>query len=56
MQNNGKELEFAIPEMINYGIAVKGIENKKSKFLPVRVTLEDDREPNISLGEDSVEF
>ena len=56
MQNNGKKLDFAIPEMVNYGIAVKGIKDKNSIFLPIRISLEDNSEPNVSLGEDSVDF
>jgi len=56
MQNNGRKLAFAIPEIINYKIAVKGIKDKKSIFLPIRITLEDNSEPNLSLGEESVDF
>ena len=40
MQGNGKHLDFAIPKKVNYGVAVKGIADKESIFLPVRVNLE----------------
>ena len=56
MQNNGKNTALAIPEMVNYGIAVKGIKDNNSIFLPIRISLEDNSEPNVSLGEDSVDF
>jgi hypothetical protein len=39
MKNNGKNLDFAIPRDLNYGIAVKGICDSEEQFLPVRVTL-----------------
>ena len=56
MQNNGKKTALAIPEMVNYGIAVKGIKDNNSIFLPIRISLENKSEPNLSLGENSVDF
>ena len=50
MQDNGKNLEFALPKDVNYGIAVKGIADKGYIFLPVRINLDKNREPNVSLG------
>lgn len=50
MSGNGKLLEFAIPKNVDFGIAVKGIEDSKQQFLPVRITLKDRREPNVSKG------
>jgi hypothetical protein len=50
MSGNGKNLEFAIPRDLNYGIAVKGIVDIEEQFLPVRITLNEKSEPNVSLG------
>ena len=51
MSHNGKNLDFAIPKDLNYGIAIKGIVDIEQQFLPVRVTLKENSEPNVSLGE-----
>jgi hypothetical protein len=51
MSSNGKQLDFAIPRDVNYGIAVKGIKDIEKQFLPVRVTLKENSEPNVSIGE-----
>ena len=50
MMNNGKNLDFAIPRDVNYGIAVKGIKDSESIFLPVKITLSESSEPNVSIG------
>lgn len=56
MNGNGKHLDFAIPRDLNYGIAVKGIVDIEKQFLPVRIDLKEDSEPNVSLGEPSKQF
>lgn len=53
MNGNGKNLAFAIPRDINYGIAVKGIIDIEEQFLPVRIDLKESSEPNVSLSEPS---
>ena len=40
MLNNGKHLQFAIPKERDYGVAVKGIKDSGNKFLPLRITLD----------------
>ena len=39
MKGNDKDLAFAIPKHVNYGIAILGIENLENKFLPITVKL-----------------
>lgn len=50
MQGNGKDLEFAFPRDLNYGVAIKGIKDPNHLFLPIRLTLEENSEPNVSVG------
>ena len=35
MKGNGKDLAFAIPRDINYGIAIQGNQDPEEQFLPV---------------------
>jgi hypothetical protein len=51
MKRNGLKLAFAIPEKVNYGVAVKGIKDIEGIFMPIRITLEENSEPNVSIGE-----
>lgn len=56
MNGNGKDLEFAIPRDVNYGVAIKGIKDPKEQFLPVHIDLEEKSEPNVSTGEQPKQF
>jgi hypothetical protein len=40
MNNNGKNLDFALPKKVNFGVAIQGIIDKEEQFLPVRLTLD----------------
>ena len=50
MSGNGKNLKFAIPVKLNYGIAFLGINNSEDQFLPIEVELERNSEPNVTTG------
>ena len=52
MKGNGANLQFAIPKNVNYGIAVKGYANPDDIFLPIRLILEEQSEPNVTTGEE----
>lgn len=39
MENNGKDLAFAIPKNVNYGIAIKGVKDPEEQFLPTEIHL-----------------
>ena len=49
-------MAFAIPRDKDYGVAVKGIKDSGNKFLPLRITLDDNKEPNVSIGEQAIQF
>ena len=56
MKSNGLNLEFALPEEVNYGVAIKGIKDTEGIFKPIRITLQENREPNVSIGEQSCDL
>lgn len=39
MKGNGKDLSFAIPRDVNYGIAILGVEDPEEQFLPIQLVL-----------------
>jgi hypothetical protein len=39
MKDNDKDLAFAIPKNVNYGIAILGVEDPEEQFLPITVKL-----------------
>jgi hypothetical protein len=43
-------LDFAIPKNVCFGIAILGIKDKEEQFLPVSINLEENSEPNVSVG------
>lgn len=47
MKENGKSLDFAIPKDACFGIAIKGIRDDAKQCFPIRLVLEENKEPNI---------
>ena len=39
MKDNDKDLQFAIPKNVNYGIAILGVQDPEEQFLPITVKL-----------------
>lgn len=56
MKGNGKDLSFAIPRDVNYGIAIQGIQDPEEQFLPVQLELAEKSEPNVSMGKAPKQF
>lgn len=55
MEGNGKNLSFAFPKDVCFGIAITGIVNEE-KYQPIRVFWEEDREPNVTEGQAATVF
>jgi len=51
MQENGALYEYCIPKQVDYGCAVTGIKDVNQETYPVRLSVDDWEEPNITLGE-----
>lgn len=45
---------FSIPKNINFGCAILGIADKNKETVPVKISLENNYEPNISKGEQAI--
>ena len=56
MHGNGKQLDFAIPRDIDFGIAVLGRSDSDGDSPRIEIMLEDKLEPNVSIGEQPEEF
>lgn len=56
MTGNGMNLSFAIPRDIDFGIAVKGYDTHSGVLMPIKTTVAQNDEPNVSLGQNATTF
>ncbi len=56
MRRNGSRYRFCVPRTIDYGCAVTGIVDETGLAAPVRLLLDNDREPDILKGQPAATF
>ena len=54
MNGNGASYEYCIPRDEDYGVAITGIRDDDHSTLPVRLSVDRQSEPNVSLGKSPV--